>query len=59
MSPRESEICSMVKNGLTSKDIARTLGISTQTVLKQRKHIRKKLGINNSPINLTSYLKSL
>lgn len=59
LSPRETEICNMIKNGLSSKDIARLLGISDQTVIKQRKHIRKKLGISNRRINLTSYLKSL
>jgi len=59
MSPRETEICNMIKNGLNSKDIARLLGISAQTVIKQRKHIRKKLGISNRRVNLTSYLKSL
>jgi PAS domain S-box-containing protein len=57
--PREVEVCNMVKNGLTCKDIANTLNISVQTVLKQRAIIRKKLGISNKKVNLSSHLMSL
>jgi PAS domain S-box-containing protein len=59
LSPREIEVCSMIKGGLTSKDIARILNISYQTVERHRKNIRHKLGIANEPINLTSYLREL
>jgi PAS domain S-box-containing protein len=59
LTPREIEICNMVKNGLHSKDIARALNTSVLTVLKQRKNIRKKLGIANRGANLTTYLQSL
>jgi DNA-binding NarL/FixJ family response regulator len=59
LTPRELEICNMVKNGLTTKEIAETFNTSVQTVLKQRTIIRKKLGISNSPTNLVSYLKTL
>jgi len=59
LTPREMEICNMVKNGMTCKEIADTLNTSVQTVLKQRSQIRKKLGINGKKTNLSSYLKSL
>ena len=59
LTPRELEICNMVRSGLSSKDIAETLNTSVQTVLKQRAGIRKKLGLANSQTNLVSYLKSL
>jgi PAS domain S-box-containing protein len=59
LTPREIEICNMVRNGLSCKEIAQALDTSEQTVLKQRTIIRKKLGITNSKINLASYLKSL
>jgi PAS domain S-box-containing protein len=59
LTPREIEVCNMVKNGFSCKEIASSLNISVQTVLKQRKAIRKKLGISNKKINLTSYLKLL
>ncbi|MCP4580121.1 MAG: helix-turn-helix transcriptional regulator [candidate division Zixibacteria bacterium] len=59
LSPREIEICSMIKNGATSKEIAETLSISVLTVNKHRERIRKKLVISNKGINLTSFLKKL
>jgi ATP/maltotriose-dependent transcriptional regulator MalT len=59
LTAREIEVCNMVRNGLSCKEIAHALGISEQTVLKQRSIIRKKLGITGSKINLESYLKSI
>ncbi|MEW6412445.1 MAG: PAS domain S-box protein [Candidatus Zixiibacteriota bacterium] len=59
LTPRELEICHMIKNGFTSKQIAATLNNSVETVLKQRKTIRKKLQITNQKVNLVTYLKSL
>ncbi|MEW5923919.1 MAG: PAS domain-containing protein [Candidatus Zixiibacteriota bacterium] len=59
LSPREIEICSLIKNGFSSKDIASVLNSSVQTVQKQRKIIRKKLGISNKSVNLTTFLKGI
>jgi PAS domain S-box-containing protein len=59
LSSRELEICRYIKNGFSSKEIAKALNTSEQTVLKQRKIIRKKLGISGRPVNLTTHLKSL
>ncbi len=59
LTPREIEVCNLVKNGLSSKAIARTLHVSPETVNKQRKQIRRKLGITNTKTNLITYLKSL
>ena len=56
LTTREVEICTMVKNGLTSKEIASALDTSELTVRKQRKNIRKKLGISNDKVNLSSFL---
>jgi PAS domain S-box-containing protein len=56
---REIEICNMVKNGLTSKEIAGLLNTSLRTAEKHRAHIRKKLRIINKDINLGSFLKTL
>ena len=58
LSPRELEICSMIKNGHSSKEIAAQLRISAETVHKFRHLIRKKLGITNENVNLASFLKS-
>jgi PAS domain S-box-containing protein len=59
LTPREVEICNMIKNGYSSKDIAASLHTSAQTVLKQRKAIRRKMGIANQDINLVTFLKAL
>lgn len=56
LTPREIEICNFIKNGLSSKEIASTLNTSVGTVFNQRKTIRKKLGIANDEINLSSFL---
>jgi len=59
LTPREIEICNMVKGGLSSKDISELLNISKQTVEKHRKNIRKKLGLSNKKLNLTSHLQKI
>jgi len=58
LSSMELRIAAMVKNGLTSQEIARQLNISLHTVKTHRKNIRKKLKIQNSTVNLSSYLRS-
>ncbi|MGR3176106.1 MAG: PAS domain-containing protein [Candidatus Scalindua sp.] len=59
LTSREIDICNMIKNGLTSKEIAGLLNISLLTIEKHRFHIRKKLGIVNEKLNLSSVLKTL
>jgi PAS domain S-box-containing protein len=59
LTSREIDICNMIKNGLTSKEISGLLNISLQTIEKHRSHIRKKLGIVNEKLNLSSVLKTL
>lgn len=59
LSRREVQVTDMIHRGMSSKDIANLLNVSVQTVIKQRKRIRKKLGISGRRINLESYLKSL
>lgn len=59
LTPREIEICDLLKGGLSSKDVAELLGISSETVEKHRRHIRAKLGISKKDINLVTYLQSI
>lgn len=59
LTSREIEICNMIKGGMSSKDIANTLNISHQTIVKHRKNVRKKLGLSSRPVNLASYLRDL
>lgn len=57
LTPREIEVCNLIKGALSNKDISHTLNISYQTVEGHRKKIRQKLGISNKHINLTSFLR--
>ena len=59
LTPREQQICLMIKGGRTSKQIASLLNVSILTVHKHREQIRKKLGLTNSNVNLNSYLQTL
>jgi len=58
LTPREVRICEMIRSGLSSKQIAKVMGISAQTVLMHRKNIRKKLALTSSKKNLATYLKA-
>lgn len=56
LSPREMEICNLIRNGASSKEIAKSLNISLITVSKHRERIRKKLFISNKNISLSEFL---
>lgn len=58
LTPREIRICEMIRSGLSSKQIAKVMGISPQTVLVHRKNVRKKLALGNTRQNLASFLKA-
>lgn len=59
LTPREMEVCNLVRNGLANKEIAKVLKIAVLTVEKHRRIVRKKLGLNRKNVNLHSYLNSL
>jgi PAS domain S-box-containing protein len=59
LTPREVEVCNLVKNGLDSKEVARALNIAVHTVEKHRRMARNKLGLANKGTNLRTYLNSL
>ena len=59
LTSREIEICNMIKNGLTSKEVASLLNTSHTTIEKHRSNIRNKLSIANKKISLFSILKTL
>ncbi len=58
LSPREVEICNLIKGGASSKEIAETLHLSVATIQKHRERIRHKLDLANKNINLASFLKN-
>jgi DNA-binding CsgD family transcriptional regulator len=57
--PRQLEIVALIKQGRTTKEIARLLSVSKEAVDMQRFLIRKKLGLNKEKTNLRSHLFSL
>jgi DNA-binding CsgD family transcriptional regulator len=58
LTPTEVNICNMIKNGLRTKEIAEIRNVSVATINRHREHIRRKLKIINSDINLMTYLQS-
>ncbi len=59
LSPTEIQVIDMIKQGKTTKEIAKAMNLATSTVDTHRNHIREKLGIKNKKINLSTYLFSL
>lgn len=54
LTPREQEVVVAVVKGLTNKEIADTLFLSTHTIITHRRNIARKLNIH-SPSGLTIY----
>jgi DNA-binding CsgD family transcriptional regulator len=59
LTPRETRIAALIRQGLSSKEIAGLLKISVRTVTGHRDHIRKKLGLRNRKANLQTYVTNL
>jgi DNA-binding CsgD family transcriptional regulator len=58
LTPTEITICNMIRSGMRTKEIAQIRKVSTATIHRHREHIRKKLRISNSEVNLSTYLQS-
>lgn len=58
LTPTELRIASLIKNGLSSEEIADHLCIAGCTVKTHRKNMRKKLDLDNSKHSLRIYLQS-
>lgn len=59
LTPAETKIANLIRQGKTSKEIAELLSISCETVNVHRKRIRKKSGIANRSVHLRTLLCSL
>ena len=57
--PKETEVVSFIRQGKSTKDIARIMGVAPSAVNSHRDNIRKKLGLNNKKANLRTHLLSL
>ena len=58
LSPRELDICELIREGKSSKEISSFLNLSTLTVHKHRESIRSKLQLKNKSTNLSAYLRT-
>jgi len=58
LTPAETQIANFIKHGKTTKEIARVLNLSPNTIATQRQKIRKKLGLTNKKTNLQTTLTS-
>lgn len=58
-SPKEIQICNWIRKGSTVKEISAFYNLSPRTIEKHRENIRKKLGLTDKKINLSTYLANL
>lgn len=58
LTSRESEVCKLISQGLSSKQIADKLSLSLVTIYTFRQRIRKKLDLQNKDVDLATYLRS-
>jgi len=56
LTKRQILICEMIRDGLTSKEIARALGCSVSTINNHRHTIRRKLKLSGGGANLQAFL---
>ena len=58
LTPVEIAISTMIRNGLSTKEIAQLRCISPATVRRHRENIRRKLGLKNRKVNQATYLQA-
>lgn len=59
LTPAEIRIAGLIKDGYSSREISRMLGLKTGTVEFHRNNLRKKLGIRNTGISLKIKLQDI
>jgi len=58
LTPREIEICELLRKNMSSKQISSKLNLAVVTIHKHREQIRKKLGLTGKDINLITFLQN-
>ena len=59
LTPKELQVAALVRQGRSTKEIAEILGTASGSINIHRKHIRKKLGLNNRKANLQAHLEGI
>jgi len=59
LTPREVQVADLIRQGKSTKEIARFIGISASAISIYRYHIREKLELIEQKINLKTYLQNL
>lgn len=58
LTERESEVCRLIREGLSKEEIARKLGLSPNTVKVHIRHILEKYNLKNTKQLILYFLKS-
>ncbi len=59
LTPQEIEVAALIRQGLSSKEIAEQLHLTLATVSFHRRNLRRKLNIRNTATNLRTFLSRL
>lgn len=59
LTPKELQVAELIKEGKTTKEIARFMNLSRFAIDTHRAHLRTKLGLTHKKASLSSYLSSL
>jgi PAS domain S-box-containing protein len=59
ITPSETRIADLIREGKSTKEIAGTLGLSENTVNFHRQNLRKKLGLSGRRVSLRTFLRTL
>ena len=59
LTPKETQVASLIKDGKTTKEIAKVMGVSPKSIDIYRNRIRKKMNLNKRKANLQIYLQSV
>ncbi|WP_029896574.1 helix-turn-helix domain-containing protein [Desulfohalovibrio reitneri] len=59
LTPAEIDVCRLVQGGASSREAARELGVTFDTIQTHRRSIRRKLGLRGTPTSLCAFLKTI